>query len=141
MTNEQLKEFEHDLTDLSDIRRKTRNLLERSFCFTNKIVVIATPSYQKGAKSPHTLIYDEDKLHYCTNLKDALYLQDYLYCRTDAKVIEVISVEDIPIIKRELDRIDYLILSHSFTKLDKSELLFELEENFGYKNMKIIELK
>jgi len=140
MINEQLKEFESNLTDLSDIRRKADSLLSHRFCFTNKIVVIATPSYQKGAKKPYTLIYDENKLRYCTNLKDALYLQEYLCCRTDAKVIQVISVDDIPIIKKELEEIDYLILSHSFTRVDKSELLFELEENFGYKNIKTIQL-
>jgi len=141
MTNEQLKEFEDNLTDLSDIRRKTRDLLDRNFCFTDKTIVIATPSYQKGGKNPYTLIYDEDKLHYYTNLKDALYLREYLCCKTHAKAIKVISAEDIPIINRELEQIDYLILSHSFTRLDKRELLFELEENFGYKNMKVIELK
>jgi len=139
--NEQLKEFEHGLTGLSDIQRKVKELLNHSVCFTNKIVVIATPSYQRGAKNPYTMIYDADKLRYCINLKDALYLQEYLCCSTDAKAIEVISVDDIPIINKELEQIDYLILLHSFTRLDKSELLFELKENFGYKNMEIIQLR
>jgi len=97
--------------------------------------------YQKGAENPYTMIYDAEKLRYCTNLKDALYLREYLCLRTHAKAIEVIAAEDIPIIKREFEQIDYLILSHSFTKLDKNELLFELEENFGYRNMEIIQLR
>jgi len=40
-----------------------------------------------------------------------------------------------------LKQIDYLILSYSFTELDESELLFELEENFGYKKVKIFTKK
>jgi len=141
MINKQLKEFESNLIDLSDIQRKAEGLLRDDFCFTNKVVVIAIPSYQKDAKKPYTLIYDENKLRYCTNLKDALYLQECLCCSTDAKAVEVISVDDIPIIRKELEQIDYLILSHSFTRVDKSELLFELEWNFGYKDMNIIRLK
>jgi len=142
MTNEQSRKFTFAQADLSDIQRKVRNLLRRSYCLKNKNIVIATPTYQEGAENPYTTIYEVDKFRFLTNLRDALYLRDYLSHMTTAKTVEVIELEeDVHIVREKLEQIDCLILSHSFTELDKNALLSELEEYFDCENIKIIQLR
>jgi len=142
MSNTTLKKFKLDIADLSDVERKAKNLLRRSYCFEGKNIIIATPIYQADGADRNVRIYDTDKLSYLVNLRDALYLRKCLYRKNRDKVIKVITFEEDPcLLKRALGRIDCLILSHKFTALDKGELISELEDHFDCKNMMIMELK
>ena len=138
--NDKQKKF--DLADRSDIKRKFRNLMRRGYDFQDKHVVICAPIYQKGANNKYTKIYETDKLRYCANLIDVLYLKQQLYLMRKTKMIEITTFgEDIASVKKKLGEIDYLILSHKFTELDKEELKFELKEKLDGKDIKIIQLK
>jgi len=143
MRNEELTKFKNDSTDLSDIARKVRNLLRRDYCFKNKNVLIATPIYKRNDAEADVRIYNVDKRQYMLNLRDALYLRYSVFRKSHyTSFIEVLTFEEDPLLlKDKLERIDCLILSHNFTKLDKVELISELQAHFDCKEMKIMALK
>jgi len=142
MSNITLNKFKLDIADLSDVERKARNLLRRSYCFEGKNIIIATPIYQADDADGDVRIYDADKLSYLVNLRDALYLRKCLHRKSRDKVIEVVTFEEDPfLLKGALGKIDCLILSHEFTESDKAELISELEDHFNCEDMVIMELK
>jgi len=142
MSDTELNKIKLDITDLSEAKRKARNLLRRSYCFEGKNIIIAIPFYQNDGANEGART-NTDKLRNLVNLKDAFYLRDRLYRKKEgSKLVEVITSEkDICSLKGKLKRIDCLILSHEFIEPDKCELICELKEHFDCKNMIIIELK
>jgi len=128
------------LSDLTKIEKKAKNLVKRKYDFTGKRVVVMTPTYlDRGGEEMYATVYDNDKLSYLSNLRDVLYLQQYLYDNTDVEKVEAVTFEeDIYKAKRKLERIDCIIFAHEFTYFEKEELLFELEVHLDTENVKIL---
>ena len=135
------KNFNFDLSMTSNIEEKARGLVKRNketYDFTNKNILIATPILND--EITRSRIYDVDKLRYCSNLRDVLYLKEYLCSVADVNKVEVVASDEDIFNAKKMEIIHCVILSHKFAKQDKEELFFALEENVDT-NVKIIHLK